>query len=57
MRSIIRRNRQSVEQVEQIPSWVELSRLNAVEVEVLAGRLNIEYTSRIKTLQAIHKAR
>jgi len=39
-----------------IPPWAELSKLDAEGARILAGKLDIEYTTRGKTLSAINKA-
>jgi len=41
----------------EIPPWSTLAKLNAGEVEALAGQLGIPYTNRAKTLSAINQAR
>lgn len=40
-----------------IPPWSDLQKLDEVEVKAMAERLGIEYTDRMGTLSAIHKAR
>ena len=44
-------------QKRDIPEWAVLQRLEEAQVKALAERLNIEYTDRMGTLSAIHKAR
>lgn len=54
------RRRQTVlrrQPTDTVPTWAELSRLDAVEVQELAERMGIEYTTRSETLSAINKAR
>lgn len=51
------RQQQVEQQSETIPPWPELQSLDESQVRELAERLGLEYTERMATLSAIHKAR